>query len=486
MTACSPRSHIVDSRFHSGGYSTPEARRIFCDIYRYQRWLDVESALAETEAELGIIPETAAADIRNSAKIPLLDLEFIREQIAVTSHSLMPLLGALAKVCPERSRRYIHFGATTQDIQDTAQSLEIRDVLKIVNRDIRLMVLQLSRLAEKYTSLVTIGRSHTQHALPMTMGLKIAGWLDELLRSAERFEEIKPRALSSQLFGGVGTMDAFGGKGFEVLELFSKKLGLNAPYSAWHASRDRIAEFLNVIAIAAGTCARMADEIRCLARSETGEMEEPFHTGKIGSSTMPHKRNPELCEQVVVLARLVKANALSGMDGLINEHERDYRAVRLEWVAVADSSMFFCCILSLMKHILEDLIIHTEKVNKNTEAAAPFICSEALMFFLGSKIGKDRAHTLIYQAAMKAAESKGSYLDILMKEPEISNLFPREAIEKVLLPEQHTGLSQEITRRIVSKAKEWAENHHQDLSERLCPVLLAHETCPDLTGRTNP
>ncbi len=477
MQNCSPRSHIIDSRFYSGGYSTPESRRIFCDLYRYQRWLDVEVALAESEAELDLIPPEAASDIRKTARINLLDLNFIKEQLALTSHSLMPLLGALSKVCPEKSRRYIHYGATTQDIQDTAQSMEIRDVLDIIERDTALIVSRLADLVQSYEDMVTIGRSHTQHALPMTMGLKIAGWLDELLRSVERFQEVRSRVIVSQLFGGVGTMDAFGERGFEVLELFSDRLGLEAPAASWHASRDRIAEFLNTLAVAAGTFARMADEIRCLARNETGEMEEPFHSGKIGSSTMPHKRNPELCEQVVVLSRLIKANAVTGMDGLVNEHERDYRSVRLEWVAVADSSMFFCAILSMMRHILGNLIIHADMVNRNVQEAAPYICSEALMFHLGARIGKDRAHRLIYEAAMKAADTHKSYVDYLMDEPEIKEIFERDSIEDVMQPGNHVGLSMEISRRVIDSAQKWIQGASVSHGERRCPLAVTDGRC---------
>ncbi len=478
MSRCDPAGHILGSRFYADSYSTAEARQIFCDLYRYQRWLDVEAVLAEAQADLGIIPVEAAIHIRESARIDRLDLDYISRELKVTSHSLMPLLGALSAVCPEPYRRYIHFGATTQDIQDTAQSLELRDVLDLIERDLVFLADQISRLVERYNSLVTIGRTHAQHALPMTMGLKMAMWLDELMRSIERFSQLRARVLVSQLFGGVGTMDAFGHRGIELLDLFSSKLGLSAPMTAWHSARDRIAEFLNTVAIAAGSLASIADEIRSLARNEAGEMEEPFHAGKIGSSTMPHKRNPELCEQVVVLAKLIKANALTGLDGLINEHERDYRAVRLEWVALADSSMFFCGLLSLMKHILTGLVIHRDRVQANVDRAAPYICSEALMFFLGSKLGKDRAHTLIYEASMEAAERGGSFIDVLMEHPEINGMFTREQIEEPLHPERHTGLSVRIAHRVVESAARHIKEVEVNLSgKRQCPLSNSYGQC---------
>ena len=241
---CNIRSHIVDSGFYSTGYTTAEARELFCDIYRYQRWLDVEAALAMAQGELGLIPVKAAENIRDNATIQTLDLDAIREGLKVTSHSLMPLLDALRNVCDKEAGQFIHFGATTQDIQDSAQILEIQDILNIVERDLSFIIEQVMELAEKHQNLVTIGRTHTQHALPMTMGLKIGVWLDELWRNFERLEEVKQRVLVSQLFGGVGTMDPFGDKAFELLENFSARLGLSAPNVAWHASRDRITEYL--------------------------------------------------------------------------------------------------------------------------------------------------------------------------------------------------------------------------------------------------
>jgi len=388
MTSCDLNSHIVDSRFYRGAYTTEEARRVFCDKYRYQRWIEIEAAMASAQADLGIIPKWAAEALNEKAHIRYLDLEAIKEGIKTTSHSLLPLLRAWQGVCDDAAGEFIHFGATTQDIQDTAQVLEVRDILAIVERDLTAVIRQMIDLAQRYSGLVTIGRTHTQHALSMTLGLKLAVWLDELWRNYERLRQCKERVLVTQLFGGVGTMDAFGDKGFELLSQFSQRLRLEAPLTAWHASRDRGAEFLATMAMIAGTCAKIGNEIRCLARSETGELEEPCQMGKVGSSTMPHKRNPEMCEQVIVLARLIKANAGLGFEGMINEHERDYRAVRLEWVTITDTSLFVCGLLSLMKSILKGLIVHEDRIRENVDNAATLISTEALMFFLGETIGK--------------------------------------------------------------------------------------------------
>ncbi|MDH3348644.1 MAG: adenylosuccinate lyase family protein [Desulfobulbaceae bacterium] len=476
MTTCDLNSHIIDSGFYSNGYATSEARTIFCDIYRYQRWLDVEAALAVSQAELGIIPQWAADIIAEKAQLKNLDLNAIREGIQKSCHSLIPLLEALRKVCPKDAGQFIHFGATTQDIQDTAQSLEMKDVLDIVERDLLLIINSVSSLAEKFKDTVTIGRTHAQHALPMTLGLKMAVWLDELWRNYERLEPLRERLLVSQLFGGVGTMDAFSDQGITLLTKFSEKLGLTAPNTAWHASRDRTAEFLSVLAMISGTNARIANEIRCLSRNEIGEMEEPFQMGKIGSSTMPHKRNPEMCEQVIVLARLIKSNALLGFEGMINEHERDYRAVRMEWITITDSAHFICGQLALMTAIMKGLIVYENIIHKNVEDAATFISTEALMFYLGTKIGKQTAHHVVYEVCMEAIETKKLVIDLLLKRPEIAGNFEREELLDTIDPVHHIGLSAELTDLTVKSVS--------DKVKQLTPVFDLERLCPlkDSTG----
>lgn len=459
MTCHAPRSHIVDSRFYSGGYATMEARQVFCDLRRLQRWLDVEAALALSQAELGTVPEPAAREIAATARLELLDLAAIRDDIARTGHSLIPLLNAWQGVVSPEAGRYIHFGATTQDIQDTAQSLEIQEVLAILEGDAALIIHRLSVLAERYRDLVMIARTHGQHALPTTLGAKVAVWLDEMIRNGDRLRNSRQSVPVAQLFGGVGTMAAFGGNGIELLSRFSARLGLIPPLSAWHASRDRLAELLSTMAIVAGTLGKIANEICQLARDEIGELEEPFHMGKIGSSTMPHKRNPELCEQVVVLARLVRNKASLGFETLINEHERDYRAVRLEWAALTDASLYACGALSLMRTILDNLIVHEEKIRQNVAQAAGLIATEALMFRLAAKMGKQAAHQLLYEISMEARNggrrADRPFIDLLADHPDIRSEWTREKLHAAMDPGRHVGLAGELTDRVVKEAGAW-------------------------------
>ncbi len=486
MSCSSLRSHIVDSRLYSGGYTTDEARQIFCDFRRLQRWLDVEVALATSQADLGIIPESAAVDLEETARLDLLDLDAIKVDREKTGHSLIPLLNAWQKAAPPDAAKYIHFGATTQDIQDTAQSLEIKDVFVILQRDTNRIIKQLAELCERYRDLVAIARTHGQQALPTTMGAKMAVWLDEMIRNGERLQNCRERTLAVQLFGGVGTMAALGDDGIELLERFAERLELSAPLSSWHTARDRLSEMLSTMAILAGTIGKIANEICQLARDEIGELEEPFHMGKIGSTTMPHKRNPEMCEQVVVLSKLVKNYASLGFETLLNEHERDYRAVRLEWVAITDASLYTCGALSLMRSILKNLIVHDDRISQNVHQAASLIATEALMFTLADKMGKQAAHKLLYEISMQARTTgtkstenhsparrvtDRSLIDMLASHPDIKSTFTLEELQKAIDPAQHIGLAGQLTDRVVASAVDWLDAN-EDIATEVPPCSL--------------
>ncbi len=478
MDCKSLRSHITDSRFYRAGYSTEESRHIFCDLRRLQRWLDVEVALAASQASLGLIPLSAADELLQTARLDLFDLKEISNSIKSTGHSLMPLLAAWQKATSPESASFIHYGATTQDIQDTAQSLEIKEVLTLVERDLCLVIRELIGLTRKTRNLVMVGRTHGQHALPTTLGLKTAVWLDEMLRSGERLRECKNRVPVSQLFGGVGTMAAFSGQGMELLREFSRRLNLSMPRTSWHTSRDRLAELLSFMTILAGGLGKIANEICQLARNEIFELEEPFHYGKIGSSTMPHKRNPELCEQVVVLSKLIKNQAISGFDGLISEHERDYRAVRLEWAVIPEASVMLCCALNLVNTILKNLIIHEEHIADNLEVSACHITTEALMFGLGVKTGKQNAHDLIYKIAMEAYTSNRPLKELLEENPDVANQLKSEELAELLKPENHIGSAPKLAELTVTAAEEWlASMHPADLSETICSLADRHGDC---------
>ncbi len=398
------RGHITDSRFHGDNFATPESRRIFCDVCRMQRWLDVEVALAQSQAELGVVPRQAAEEIARAADTQLIDLDELREDFRRTRHSLVPLLRAFAAGCAGAAGDFVHYGATTQDVQDTAQALEMRDVLDLVDRDLRGILTLLRPFLLAHRDTLMIGRTHARPALPTTFGLKVAGWVDELCRHLERITEMRPRVLVAELFGGVGTMAGFEGRGSELLRSFARRLGLEVPAVAWHAARDRVAEFVTALALLATTLARIADEIRTLGRPEFDELAEGWQAGQVGSSTMPHKRNPEACEQVVVLARLAKAAAVLGLEAMLDEHERDSRGLRLEWVAVTDVSHHTLAALAVLAQVLDGMRVRGGRMAEHAREVAGQLCSEALMLTLARRIGKQRAYELVYELSQAVYE----------------------------------------------------------------------------------
>ena len=449
------RGHITDSSFFGDAYSTSTSRRIFCDLCRMQRWLDVEAALASSQADLGLIPHQAAADIAAAARIDKIDLDAVREGIKHTAHSLVSLLTGLEHACAGASGQLVHHGATTQDIQDTAQALEMRDVLDEVDRGLRGIVATVVELATVHRGTLMIGRTHARPALPTTFGLKVASWVDELVRQAERLEEMRRRVLVAQLYGGVGTMAGFDRRGPALVQRFAERVGLGVADIGWHVARDRVAEYLSNLAMLAATLARIADEVRTLGRPEFAELTEGWRYGKVGSSTMPHKRNPEACEQVVMLARLVKSNALLGFEGMIQEHERDSRGLRLEWVAVADASHHTLAALSILAPLLSGLEVHTERMAREAHASAEKICSEALMLALGRHIGKQDAHALVYEMSQQAHDQERSLREALEQRSDLVGMLGADAIDGIFDPARYVGSAGELVDQVVRRAERW-------------------------------
>lgn len=447
------RSHIVDSRFFGDRYSTAVSRRIFCDSCRIQRWLTVEAELALAEAELGLIPAAAAARIAKAARIDRIDLHAVKTETDRSGHSLVGLLRVFQAACDEDAGQYIHFGATTQDIQDTAQVLEMRDVLDALESMLRENAGHLLQIAEANAAVPALGRTHAQPALPMTFGLKVAGWLDEILRHLERIAQMRERVLVVQLFGGAGTMAAFGPAAPELLRSFGERLGLGVPTLGWHVARDRVAEFVTSLAMIGGAFGRAADEIRVLSRPEFGEVSEAWAYGKVGSSTMPHKRNPERCEQVVVMARMAAAQVQLAMTALAGDHERDSRSLRLEWACVADVSHYVLAAAQIFAEIISGLRVHPDRLWANVSQVADRIASESLMLALAKQHGKQTAHELVYRLTQTAQERQISVLEFLREQGGTELSLDAGTLDDIFDPRRYLGASARLTRQVVEAAR---------------------------------
>lgn len=445
--------HIIDSVFFGDNYSTPESRKIFSDERRVQRWLQVEAALAGAQGELGIIPRAAAAEIKRRCAGAALNPARIAQKIHLLGHSLVPILKELEKTCRNKAGEYIHYGATTQDIQDTAQALEMRDILDIVSRDTAVLMRLIVKLAVRHRKTLITGRTHGQAALPTTFGLKTASWLDELHRSAERVRRLRGESLCAQLFGGVGTQSAIGPDPKKLLGLFSKKLGLAAPETAWHSSRDRIASFGSALAILAGCLGRIGNEICALRSSEVGELGEFSLAEKVGSSTMPHKRNPNRAEQLVVLARLTAASLPPLMEGLIHQHERDGRALRLEWAALPTLCMNTAGALALAKAVVGTMQVLESRMAENAVKLAHLLCSEAVMFELGRKVGKQTAHSILHEIYGEGNQDREEFVNRALANPEFRKHFGKTELLRMLDPYAQTGTAAAQTDAVVKAVR---------------------------------
>lgn len=447
--------HIIDSPYYRHIYGSEEMDKVFNAKRRYQRWLDIEAALARVQASLGIIPEEAALEISKKAQVDLLDHDFIREQLAATGHSLMPVLKALQKVCDNNYGEYIHYGPTTQDIQDTTSVLELRDAFHIIAAHLIHTEELLLPLAEKYASFPMAGRTHNQQGLPITLGLKFANWSAEVRRDIERLKDLKKRLFIIMLHGGTGTMAGLGEQAYETVEKLAKELGLATAPTGWGSARDNFAEYQSVLGIICGTTARICNEIYQLSRSEIGELTENFGKDYVGSTTMAHKRNAERCSMNVAICRIVMNNASLGLQTMMSEHERDTRAWRLDWHTLAESSVLTARALTTMNEILSDLAIYEDKITSNLDFLKGLLFSEAIMFHLARKLGKLTAHEIVHKAANRVQKDGDvDFKTALMQDPEVAKHVKLEELEALMNYSSHIGSSVEQVKHVAKIAHE--------------------------------
>ncbi|HHV78754.1 MAG TPA: adenylosuccinate lyase [Firmicutes bacterium] len=442
-------AHMIDSYLFGHVVSTDDMREVWDEKNNVQKLLDVEAALARAEASLGIIPKEAAEEICRKAKLEFISLEEVRNGIRKTGHSLVPLLRSLEKACEGDWGQYIHYGATTQDIRDTAMMLQVKEARAIILKDLEGFKQTLSETVRKYAETPMAGRTHGQQALPITFGYKAAVWLDEVTRHIERLKESEHRLLVGNLSGAVGTYASFGPIGPEIEKRVMEQLGLGVPNICWHASRDRFAEFLNILALIASTCGKIANEVFNLQTTEVDEVEEGFTAGKVGSSTMPHKRNPGMSECIVSLAKLVRGNAAVMMQAMEQEHERDGSQWRTEWVLIPESCLYAGCAVRLSNTLVSNLTVKPKKMLENLHLLKGLLLSEPVMFKLAEKTGKQRAHEVVYELSMYSFEKGLPLREVLLKDPRTSGVLSKEEIDQALDPLNYLGLSKDIALRVV-------------------------------------
>jgi len=445
-------SHVIDYTLFGDQFSTPEIRAVFDERAMIQLWLDVEVALAAAQADLGIIPAEAAESLARVAKVERLDLAAVKKDLGVTAHPLVPIVRELARLAGDAGR-WVHWGATTQDVLDTAMVLQLKQTQAILRRDLVALIDVLTDLATRHRDTVMAGRTHAQQALPITFGFKVAVWIAECLRQVTRLDEVAPRLLIGQLAGAVGTLAGFGPRGEEVQRRALTRLGLAVPSIAWHASRDVITEYVALLALIGGTLARIANEVVQLQRSEVMELEEPFAHGKVGSSTMPHKRNPAHAERVVAIGRMLRGLASTALETMVAAHERDMSVGRAEWALVPEAACLAAAAVHWMLVIARGLRVNVLRMTENLDRLGGLLLSESVMLTLGLVLGRNTAHDLVYDAAMTAFEGKGSFRDLLMRDARIAAVLSPEDLERLLQPAAYTGLAGIFVDRVVVEAR---------------------------------
>jgi adenylosuccinate lyase len=419
-------STAFDSFYLRDRYGSPAMRAIWDDRAMVQRWLDVESALAAVEAELGMVPRAAAREIARKAKVELLDLPAMKRDFDATWNPVMPLVDAMRRVLPPSAGRWVHWGATSKIIMDTGTALQIRDSYGVVLAELDATCDILARLARRHRDTVMAGRTHGQHALPVTFGFKVAAWLDELMRQRDRLLASRPRVLVGEFGGAVGTLAALGRKGLMVQRRLMKRLGLGVPTIPAKTAGDRFAEFFLLLARLSATLGKIAQNIYNLQVTEVDEVTE-FVEGKVGSSAMPHKLNPVASGSVVLLGRLLRARAGPALDYIHSEWEDDHRQGETAWSFAPEVCLLMGAQLGLSRRLLGSLVVKPENMRRNLDRSGGVVLSEAVMMALARRIGRDRAHALVLEISREALRRKAAFADAVRAHPEVRRrLKPRE------------------------------------------------------------
>lgn len=442
----------LDSVCFSDGLSTPEMRQIFDEKNYVQKILDVEVALAYAEAELGMIPLQAADEIAKKANVEFIDLQEVKKLLAKTGHFIMAIITSWSRLC-DKYGEYIHWGVTSQDITDTATVLLIRDAYALIMSDLEFIRNHLSELALKYKDTPIAGRTHIVHAIPMTFGLKVAVWLDEMNRHHERFLEIEKRLFVGNITGSVGTFASFDRNGMDVQRLTLGRLGLGIPSICWHAARDRFGEFINQLVLTASSLSKIAQQILILMRPEILEIEESVPPSAIGSSTMPQKKNPKLSEMTVALTKILRGFTVAMSESLETYDERSFSTQFCEFIIIPESCLLMSAILRNMKTVIGSLIVHPESMKKNLDLSKGLINSERVMIELGKHVGRQTAHEIIYHAAMKAWEEDKSFEEILLGNNKVKGYFSALEIKDLCDPLTYLGFSSTIVDATVKRIK---------------------------------
>ena len=441
----------LDSAIFRDIFSTPQMRRVFSDEARTGYYLEIEAALARAQARLGIIPDKAAQEIVRRCRIENIDLARLKQQTERIGYPILGVVQQIVGLCDEGLGEWCHWGATTQDITDTAAILQIRAALELVERDMAAVAAALAELSRRYRDTPMAGRSNLQQAVPLTFGFKTAALLAAMQRHRERLNELRPRVLVGEFGGAVGTLASLGADGLKVQAELMKELGLGQPEIAWHTVRDRIGEVACFLGLLTGTLGKISMDVKLLMQTEVAEVYEPFHEARGSSSTMPQKRNPISCLYIHSAVAVVRQHVAALLEAAVADHERSTGPWEIEWISLPEIFLLTSGALAQTRLLVEGLEVDAERMRANLDLTRGMIVSEAVMMGLGPHLGRQRAHDLVYDICRKVAATGTPLIELLAKDAEISRHLTRAELEKLCDPARYLGLAGEMVDRVLAR-----------------------------------
>jgi 3-carboxy-cis,cis-muconate cycloisomerase len=441
---------LLDSDIFRDIFTTPEMRHVFSDQYRTACYLEIEAALARVQGRLGIIPQDAADEIASKCKVENIDFARLK---ATTERIGYPILGVVQQIvalCDKGLGEWCHWGATTQDITDTATIMQIRSALDLIEADMEAIAAALAGHAKRHRDTAMAGRSNLQQAVPLTFGFKCACLLAAFQRHRERLAQMRPRVLAGEFAGAVGTLASIGKDGLKVQEGLMRELKLGQPEIAWHTVRDRIGEVGGFLGLVTGTCGKISMDVKLLMQTEVAEVYEPFHEGRGSSSTMPQKRNPIASLYIHSTAAVVRQHAAALLEAAVADHERSTGPWEIEWIALPEIFLLAAGCLRQTRDMVAGLQVDAARMRANLDMTNGAVVSEAVMMGLGPHLGRQRAHDLVYDICRVAATENKPLVDLLATDKDISGHVSRAELEMMCDPANYLGLAGEMVDRVLA------------------------------------
>ena len=446
-------STILDSAVFRDIFTTPAMRQVWSDENRVQKYLDFEAGLARAQARLEIIPQEAATEIVKHCDAKLIDMAMLKAATERIGYPVLPVVQQLVKLCKDGLGEWCHWGATTQDITDSATVLQIREALELVESEIDGIGDALATLARKYRDTPMAGRSNLQQAVPITFGYKMATMLGAFERHKQRLRELKERVLVGEFGGAAGTLSSLGKDGLRCQQELMKELKLGQPDISWHTVRDRIAEVGCFLGLVTGTCGKIAFDVKLLMQTEVEEVYEPFHQGRGSSSTMPQKRNPISSVYITAQTAVVKQHVAALLEAQVEDHERATGPWEIEWIVLPEIFMLSAGALAQTRFVVDGLQVNEKKMRENLDITKGLIMSEAVMMGLGAAMGRNRAHDVVYDICREVVKTGRPLIDLLAEDKEISKHADRKTLEKLVDPANYLGVAGEMVDRVLAMRK---------------------------------